>query len=209
MKNNKKPCISALDEYQRKRDKKIKKRKRKKEQQQQLTGAKVIRTLASSLKEEQQLPEVVTFSSHRSSKKKVQEGEEETEDSRLKFDMKNARFEVFKLGLNALSKQDRVDAKIALAIKLGAKPPKNPCLPLAELKEKRRREKEEEAELQMENETKLLRKPKPASNKKGGAQNKKGGGGRKDNEMKVGSFDGGTLKISSAQLKQLKSKSKK
>lgn len=41
------------------------------------------------------------------------------------FDMKKARYEVFNYGISGYDFKDQQKAKIALAVKLGAKPPKN------------------------------------------------------------------------------------
>lgn len=42
------------------------------------------------------------------------------------FDIKRARHEVIRFGTSGLKKEDKKNAQIALAIKLGAKPPKGP-----------------------------------------------------------------------------------
>lgn len=39
--------------------------------------------------------------------------------------LKQVRYDVFKLGMTGFHKEKREDARIALAIKLGAKPPRN------------------------------------------------------------------------------------
>ena len=189
-----------MEEYQRKREKKIRKRKQKKEK---IAGDKVIQTLASSLGKSHEAPEIVTFSAYRSKKKKTDKLEEEKIGSTMSMDQ--ARLDVFKFGLNALSRKDRVDAKIALAIKLGAEPPKNKCIPLQELKEKRKLEKLETKKLEEENENKLINKPNRNSKNKNSSK-----GSKKvkssSSQLKVGSFDGGMLKISGAELKKMKSK---
>ena len=41
------------------------------------------------------------------------------------MDMKKARFEVFKFGMSGFKPEKKEEVKVALAIKLGAKPPKN------------------------------------------------------------------------------------
>jgi len=53
------------------------------------------------------------------------------------------RFEVFKFSLSGMDKVDQMEARIAQAIRLGAKPPKKPCLPYDELKTKLKSEREE------------------------------------------------------------------
>jgi hypothetical protein len=42
-----------------------------------------------------------------------------------------------------MGKADQMEARVAQAIRLGAKPPKKPCLPYQELKAKLKAEKEE------------------------------------------------------------------
>ena len=53
------------------------------------------------------------------------------------------RFEVFKFSLSGMDKADQMEARIAQAIKLGAKPPKKLCLPYDQLKTKLKSEREE------------------------------------------------------------------
>ena len=189
-----------MDKYQQKRENKIRKRKLKKEKK---TEGKVIQTLATSLGKTHDTPEIVTFSAYRSKKKTSCRLEEDEVGPMMSMDQ--ARLDVFKFGLNALSRKDRVDAKIALAIKLGAEPPRNKCIPLQELKEKRKMEKLETKKQEEENETKLINKSnrnsknKPSSK---GSKKKKSSG----SQMKIGSFDGGMLKLSGAELKKMKSK---
>lgn len=47
-------------------------------------------------------------------------------DNNDTIDMKRVRHEVFNFGISGYNFQDQQKAKIALAVKLGAKPPKNP-----------------------------------------------------------------------------------
>jgi len=195
--------VLGLDTFQKKREKKARKRSRRKEQN-KLNGDKVIQTLATTINHRKEVPEIVSFSAHRSKKKKEVEDPDGQQDAQDAVTMDQARFDVFKFGLNALSKKERVEAKIALAIKLGAEPPKNECVPLEVLKQRRKKEKAEEVEMAEENESKLLRKPRAATNKAKGVSKKKAR--RPDNQMNVGSFNGGILRISSAELKKMKSK---
>lgn len=88
----------------------------------------------------------MTFVSHKNKKKSAKQTDGKGGDlmdivepadgsSGGAISLKEARFEVFKFGLQALSKKDRMEAKAALAIKLGAIPSKKqPFLPYAELK---------------------------------------------------------------------------
>ncbi|XP_055302009.1 uncharacterized protein C1orf131 [Sitodiplosis mosellana] len=74
----------------------------------------------------------VVFETHKSKKsdktnrfsqKKRSAGEERDEPGGL--DMKRVRHEVFNFGISGYNFQDQQKAKVALAVKLGAKPPKN------------------------------------------------------------------------------------
>jgi hypothetical protein len=204
---------SGLETFSKKREKKIQKRKKKKADARALQQSLLIPTLATRGSTAVHQPEIVTFVSHK--KKNKAEKQEPSEDKSLETEeisMKQARFEVFKFGLNALSKKDRTEAKVALAIRLGAKPPKNVCLPYAELKAQRRQERAEQRQAEEENAGKLInRRPPPAAKKsakgkktaaKGGAAKAGGGSGG----LQMGSFDGGMLRLSGKELAKLKGK---
>lgn len=62
------------------------------------------------------------------------------------FDMKKARYEVFNFGLSGYDFKDQQKAKIALAVKLGAKPPKNAYKNYKDLQTERKQAKERAAE---------------------------------------------------------------
>ncbi|XP_058823847.1 uncharacterized protein C1orf131 [Topomyia yanbarensis] len=64
------------------------------------------------------------------------------EDHRT-FDISRARKEVINFGISGFDKETKHTAKVALAIKLGAKPPKNTYRNYKEIIEERKREKEE------------------------------------------------------------------
>ena len=189
-------------------------KKKRKRVKQELSGEKIIKTLASSSTTKPALAETVVFSAHRSSKKK--KVSDEDDDERDEISMDQARQDVFMFGLNALSRKDRVEAKVALAIKLGAIPAKNKCIPLQEYKERKKKEKVEELQRNEENESKLLRRTpsnktgKGLAGKSGKGAGKTGrGAGKKGNEknqLKMGSFDGGMLKISGSDIKKMTSK---
>merc|ERR1719471_1924913 len=109
--------------------------------------------------------------------------------------MKQARFEVFKLGVSAMSKEAQIDANTALAVRLGAKPAKNESLPYQEYKDKRLMEKEEQKK-KIEDDRNALQVMK--QRKKGVKEKTKTSKCKKKGEqMKVGTFDGGMLKLSS------------
>lgn len=59
------------------------------------------------------------------------------------FDISRARKEVINYGISGLDRDTKLEAKVALAVKLGAKPPKNPYRNYKELLEERKREKQE------------------------------------------------------------------
>lgn len=94
----------------------------------------------------------VVFESHKSKKSqstgtinKRTVGKSDKDDNGI--DMKRVRHEVFNFGISGYNFQDQQKAKIALAVKLGAKPPKNEYKNYkdlqAEIKESKTREKEE------------------------------------------------------------------
>ena len=92
-------------------------------------------------------------------------------------------------------------------LRLGAKPAKEKCIPYAELKEKRSKEKEEKL-IQMEERKNAMagvqKKAKGPTEKSKGVKGKSKKKTKSD--MKVGSFDGGMLKLSSKELSRLKGK---
>ena len=94
-----------------------------------------------------------------------------------------------------------------LPLRLGAKPPKEKCIPYAELKEKRSKEKKEKLIQLEERKNAMAGVQKKA---KGPAEKSKGVKGKSKkktkSDMKVGSFDGGMLKLSSKELSRLKGK---
>merc|ERR1712212_1401363 len=84
------------------------------------------------------IPEVITFKDPRkrsvnkvSDKSNTNESDKSIE--KLKdideISMKEARWDVYKFGTRGLDKKGQHDARVALAISLGAKPEKNKCLP--------------------------------------------------------------------------------
>lgn len=67
------------------------------------------------------------------------------DDDDAAFDMKKARYEVFNFGISGYDFKDQQKAKISLAVKLGAKPPKNPYQNYKELQTERKQAKEKAA----------------------------------------------------------------
>lgn len=79
--------------------------------------------------------------------------------------LKRVRYDVFKLGMSGFHKEKKEDARVALAIKLGAKPPRNKTMNYKKLQVIKKDEKKKEAE---EKEMKLklgLKVPKPFKKK--------------------------------------------
>jgi hypothetical protein len=129
--------------------------------------------------------------------------------------MKQARFDVFKFGVRGLKGDEKQDAELAQLVRLGAKPPKNKCLPYAELKEKRKKDREEErARKETERISGVVARAgvargkgsKTVKSKAGSAETKKtkAKGGRMSIGSKVGQFDGGMLRLSAKDLQKLK-----
>ncbi|KAF2894539.1 hypothetical protein ILUMI_11633 [Ignelater luminosus] len=58
------------------------------------------------------------------------------------FNIKQAKHEVVRFGMSGLDPQEKEEAKVQLAIRLGAKPPKNKCKNYKQLLEERKKEKE-------------------------------------------------------------------
>lgn len=199
--------VLELSKFQRRKLKKIKKRKEAKARKLG-SGGGIIQTLASKSKG-CVVPEVVTFVDHKNRKKVKDKIESEAKDiksqiNRKEITMKQARFEVFKLGVSAMSKEAQIDANTALAIRLGAKPAKNESLPYQEFKDKRLVEKEEQKK-KIEEDRNALQVMK--QRKKGVKEKTKTSKSKKKGEqMKVGTFDGGMLKLSSKEISRLKSK---
>ncbi|XP_040574614.1 uncharacterized protein [Lepeophtheirus salmonis] len=181
------------------------KRKRRKERQKHEKKEGIISTLATQSSSHPP-PEIHVFVDPQKKHKRkdsVQMEEEEgsrlpkSEENQRTTTMKEARFDVFKFGLSGFDKVKKDDAEEALAIRLGAKPRKNKCLPYEEFKKIRKAEKEELREKQLLKNSFAKKKPsKQPSDKKQTRSEKI--------NTKVGKFDGGMLKISAAELKKMK-----
>lgn len=102
--------------------------------------------------------------------KKPKEEQEEVEQSSAKEtldekQLKRVRYDVFKLGMSGFHKEKKQDTRVALAIKLGAKPPRKKAVNYKKFQEIKKEEKKREAE---EREMKLklgLKVPKPFKKK--------------------------------------------
>merc|ERR1712088_725729 len=147
-----KPSL-GLTEFQNKADLKREKRRRQKARRKlkklEKNKDSQIQTKATKLKEKAAkiVPEVVTYNDPKKRpKKEKNEGlkppkndTENSDDSEIT--MKQARFDVFKFGIRGLDKDGQQEARVALALRLGAKPDKKSCLPYAQYKEKIKQEK--------------------------------------------------------------------
>ena len=132
--------------------------------------------------------------------------------------MKQARFDVFKFGVKGLDKEGQHEARVAQALKLGAKPEKKKCLPYADYKAQQQVQRDAR---QMQKEMEMLtgmRKAssRPASTKKNkkasaAAESSTSGSSKKKKkprteatDLKLGKFDGATLRLSSKDLSKMK-----
>ncbi|KAK5650913.1 hypothetical protein RI129_001942 [Pyrocoelia pectoralis] len=88
--------------------------------------------------------ESVTFTSYKKKIKPTTSTSSPTSKSKKNdfFDVKKARYEVLKFGISGFEQHKKEEAKIRLAIKLGAKPPKNKYKNYKALLEERKKEKE-------------------------------------------------------------------
>merc|ERR1711953_1171197 len=211
----------GLDEFKDKAAAKREKRKRQKANKKlkksgEDSTVKIIETQATKLnaKAAKIVPEIVTYLDP---KKRNREKSEKTKEKQVEIleevTMKQARFDVFKFGIKGFDKEGQHEARVALALKLGAKPEKKKCLPISELKEKRKQEKEEkQRQLELEKMTGMRKvSARPSSTKKSKKETEIPNKKRKKNEaeatpLKLGKFDGATLKLSQKDLLQIKKK---
>ncbi len=217
-----------------KREKRRRQKERKRLKKIELKGQgdnsdiKKITTLATkhSSKAAKIQPEVVVYSDPKKRNKTSNSGNnanskikakrpERSGDTNDEVTMKQARFDVFKFGIKALDREGQHEARVALAIRLGAKPEKNKCIPYAELKEQRKTRKEEtKRQREMDRVTgnlKVSARPMSVQSKKSSKQAKglpqKDKKKSKQNEkipLKLGKFDGGTLRLSKKDLSKVK-----
>ncbi len=118
-----------------------------------LNELKLIPTRAALAKKSQSQDQFkcTTFESYKPKDKSLTHKKSDHVDNALKnvFDIKRAKHEVFTFGTSGLESKDKQVAKIALAVKLGAKPAKNQYKNykdlLAEKKVLKEREQESEA----------------------------------------------------------------
>ena len=185
-------------------------------------GVNIIQTKGTQLnpKAAKIVPEVVTYldpkKRTKDPKDNVKDNRKHVNDETEEVTMKQARFDVFKFGIKGFDKEGQHEARVALALKLGAKPEKKKCLPYAELKEKRKLEREEkQREIELAKITgmrKVSTRPSSTKNKKSSKENdakkpaKKKKRGSEATPLKLGKFDGGTLKLSQKDLMKMKKK---
>lgn len=117
----------------------------------------IIPTRAMQLKKSQAASEfkAVVFETHKSKRSNTDKksNEKMNQSDRIQskskddaLDMKRVRHEVFNFGISGYNFQDRQKAKIALAVKLGAKPPKQKYQNYKDLQEAKKQAKEIEKE---------------------------------------------------------------
>ncbi|XP_064081535.1 uncharacterized protein LOC135198066 [Macrobrachium nipponense] len=117
----------------------------------------------------------------------------------LERTMKKMRFEVFKLGMGGFDKEKKKETRVALAIKLGAKPPKKQHVSYKDLLVTKKREKfQEKEEREMDREMGKQNKKKPKPNPK--EKKKK----PRAYSSQVGRFKDGVLSLSKKDLQKIK-----
>lgn len=84
-------------------------------------------------------------------KEKLEQNSQKDVTKSKEIDMKRARHEIVKFGMSGFDPEKKEQAKVQLAIRLGAKPPKNKYKNYKELKEEKRKQierRKEEVEFQ-------------------------------------------------------------
>lgn len=191
-----------------------------------------VETLASKMgKADNIIPEIVEYNDPRKRPKKIVndnlDAKENMKDSNVdEISMKEARFDVFKFGARGLDKKGQHDARVMLALSLGAKPEKSKCLPYDQYKEQKRVEKEtDKKDTEMKKVAGLLksskRSHKSLKNQKGakkpelfknsistgkdkGPKKSSGFKGKSGIQPKIGKFDGGMLRLSKKDIEKIK-----
>jgi hypothetical protein len=181
-----------------------------------------VKTDATRAKSLSSLPAVVVYSDPRKRRirrlKEEEAKEEEDAKKQLKqssslpmnfeVSMKSARYDVFKLGMRGMDKRQREDAEVERLVGLGAKRPKNKGVSYMEFKETRKKERDEMKAQKEEEKVSgvriaLLRKSfSSAASSSASKKSKDGGIG--GIQTKIGSFDGGMLKLSAKDLAKIK-----
>lgn len=118
----------------------------------------------------------------------------------LERKLKKMRFEVFKLGMGGFDKEKKKETRVALAIKLGAKPPKKQHVSYKDLLVTKKREKfQEKEEREMDREMGIQNKKKAKPNPKGKKKKPRA------YSSQVGRFKDGVLSLSKKDLQKIKS----
>ncbi|XP_072935268.1 40S small subunit processome assembly factor 1 [Epargyreus clarus] len=110
----------------------------------------VLTKAALAAKDAQSNFQVVKFESYKSKKKEKSENVEQTVQKRpgtqKDMDLKRIRHEIVRFGMSGFDATKKEEAKIALAVSLGAKPPKKEYVNYKELMAKRKEEKQKKEE---------------------------------------------------------------
>merc|ERR1712110_743825 len=124
-------------------------------------------------------------------------------------------------GVKGFDKEGQMNAREALAVRLGAKPAKNKAMPYKDFKAKMREERAKETEAKQERKHQLLTsarstvsinpkkkglKATPKDNKNNKNNKKRKSGGGVGLQPQMGRFDGGMLKLSAKEIAAMKSK---
>ncbi|KAJ2946655.1 hypothetical protein O0L34_g12712 [Tuta absoluta] len=113
--------------------------------------ALVLTKAALALKNAESNFKVVKFEAHKPKKKQVAQDKndpksQETQFHKKDIDLKKIRHEVVRFGMSGFDGTKKEEAKIALAVSLGAKPPKREYMNYKDLMAKRKQEKLKERE---------------------------------------------------------------
>ncbi|CAK1548107.1 unnamed protein product [Leptosia nina] len=106
----------------------------------------VLTKAALALKNAEENFQVVKFEAHKPKKKAILENQDKVEagnvsEQKKDADLKRIRHEIVRFGMSGFDHTKKEEAKIALAVSLGAKPPKRPYVNYKELMAKRKEEK--------------------------------------------------------------------
>ncbi|CAF1019319.1 unnamed protein product [Rotaria sordida] len=164
--------------------------------------------------EEKKKPSVETIAFRDPSKKKKILNKSNTsspvsqQNENVEFDLEKARFDVHKFGIKGFEKSKYEDARVALAVNLGARPPKRKFINYRELIEQNRAKKAKEKE--EEENARLLGDifHKSPNNKQKSKQKRIGEGDVGLMRFSsVGKFQGGVLKLTDKDISKVKNKS--
>ncbi|KAG6449849.1 uncharacterized protein C1orf131 homolog [Manduca sexta] len=129
---------------------------------------------ALALKNAESNFQFVKFEAHKAKKKEPNESDELSiprkdpqQYSKKDIDLKKIRHEVVKFGMSGFDATKKEEAKIALAVSLGAKPPKGQYINYKELMKKRKQEKLKEQEEKQLMASKTVMKTAGKKKKKG------------------------------------------